>query len=461
MSSTIYTQLLRTTLAASLLAASLATQAKVSPEEAARLDRDLTPMGAERAGNADGSIPAWSGKWLGLPPQLKYDGPGSPYPDPYAAEKPLFVITAANMQQYAANLTDGQKALFKRYPQTFTMPVYPSHRDFRFDQRLYDDIRKNAVNAELINDGNDTRNAWAASPFPIPKNGSELMFNHTLAGRAYTEEANYQQAVVYSNKEQVLEQVNYKIYSIWSAPDKTPESANGVLTNFLLTTLEPIRKKGEIIVGREFITPTAAPRQAWQYSPGQRRVRRAPTVAYDSPTGAGGFRVQDEDRLFNGAPDRYDWAIIGKREIYIPYHNYRIDDSSVNLAQILATTGHVNPQYMRYEKHRVWVLQATLKEGARHIYAKRVLYLDEDTWAATLADNYDSRGQLWRTNMQTSVYAYEMQRYQARLGIYQDLIAGSYLVDRLLVDQKPAKLNASNFVDDDFTPGNLRKLGTR
>ena len=108
MSSTIYTQLLRTTLAASLLAASLATQAKVSPEEAARLDRDLTPMGAERAGNADGSIPAWSGKWLGLPPQLKYDGPGSPYPDPYAAEKPLFVITAANMQQYAANLTDGQ-----------------------------------------------------------------------------------------------------------------------------------------------------------------------------------------------------------------------------------------------------------------------------------------------------------------------------------------------------------------
>ncbi|MDP9530171.1 DUF1329 domain-containing protein [Pseudomonas protegens] len=461
MSSTPYTQLLRTTLAASLLAASLAAQAKVSPEEVARLGQDLTPMGAERAGNADGSIPAWSGKWLGLPPQLKYGGPGSPYPDPYAAEKPLFVITAANMQQYAANLTDGQKALFKRYPQTFTMPVYPSHRDFRFDQRLYDSIRKNALNAELINDGNDTRNAWAASPFPIPSNGSELMFNHTLAGRAHTEEANYLQAVVYPNREQVLEQVNYKIYSPWDAPDQTPESAKGVQSNFLLTTLEPIRKKGEITVGREFITPTAMPRQAWQYSPGQRRVRRAPTVAYDSPTGAGGFRVQDEDRLFNGAPDRYDWTIIGKREIYIPYHNYRIDQPDVTLEQILATTGHVNPQYMRYEKHRVWVLQATLKEGARHIYAKRVLYLDEDTWAATLADNYDSRGQLWRTNMQTSVYAYEMQRYQARLGIYQDLIAGSYLVDRLLVDQKPAKLNASNFVDDDFTPGNLRKLGTR
>ncbi|MCE4052300.1 DUF1329 domain-containing protein [Pseudomonas sp. Au-Pse12] len=461
MSNTPNTLLLRTTLAASLMAACLAAQAKVSPEEAARLGQDLTPMGAERAGNADGSIPAWSGKWLGLPPQLKYDGPGSPYPDPYAAEKPLFVITAQNMQKYAANLSDGQQALLKRYPQTFNIPVYPSHRDFRFDQRLYDHIKANALNAELINDGNDTRNAWAASPFPIPKNGSELMFNHTLAGRAYTEEANYQQAVVYANKEQVLERVNYKIHSIWSAPDRTPENANGVLSNFLQVTLEPLRKKGEIIIGHEFINPTASPRQAWQYSPGQRRVRRAPTVGYDSPTGAGGFRVYDEDRLFNGAPDRYNWSIVGKRDIYIPYHNYRIDDPSVSQEQILATTGHVNPQYMRYEKHRVWVLQATLKQGARHIYAKRMLYLDEDTWAATLADNYDSRGQLWRTNMQTSVYAYEMQRYQARLGIYQDLIAGSYLVDRLLVDQKPAKLNASHFVDDDFTPGNLRKLGTR
>jgi len=339
--------------------------------------------------------------------------------------------------------------------------VYPSHRDFRLDQRLEDQVKKNAVTAELDNDNNDTKNAWGASPFPIPKNGSELMFNHTLQGRASTEEATYGQAVVYSNKEKVLEEVDYKIFSIWSSPDKALDTANGVFTHFLITTLEPVRKKGEIVVGHEFINPTASPRQAWQYSPGQRRVRRAPTVGYDSPTGAGGFRVYDEDRLFNGAPDRYNWTIVGKKEIYIPYHNYKIDDPSVTADQILDTTGHVDPQYMRYEKHRVWVLQANLKEGARHVYAKRVLYLDEDTWSATMADNYDSRGQLWRTNMQTSIYAYEMQRYHARLGIYHDLIAGSYLVDRMLVDQKPAKLNATAFTEDEFTPGNLRKLGTR
>ncbi|WP_137819098.1 DUF1329 domain-containing protein [Pseudomonas sp. 2FG] len=453
--------LLRTALAVTLLSGSLAVQAKVSNEEAARLGQDLTPMGAEKAGSADGSIPAWSGKWRGAPPQVKFAGAGTPYPDPYADEKPLFIITAENVAQYADNLSDGQKALLKRYPATFKIPVYPSHRDFRFDQKMEDNIKQNALNAELTDGGYGTKNAFGASPFPIPKSGSELMFNHVLQGRAAKEEADYLQVVNYADGNKVFEKVNYKILSTWSDTNLTLESANGVMSHFLLTTLEPVRKKGEMVVGHEFINPVADPRQAWMYAPGQRRVRRAPTVGYDSPTGAGGFRVYDEDRLFNGAPDRYTWTILGKKELYIPYHNYKLDDPSVKAEQLLSTKGHINPDYMRYEKHRVWVLEAKLKEGNRHIYAKRVLYLDEDSWAAALADNYDNRGQFWRTNMQASIYTYDTQRYHARLGMYHDLIAGSYLVDRLLVDQHPAKLNASTFTDSDFTPGNLRKLGTR
>ncbi|WP_337157347.1 DUF1329 domain-containing protein [Pseudomonas putida] len=452
---------IRTTLAVALLGSSLALQANVSGTDAASLGKDLTPMGAERAGNADGSIPAWTGKWRGAPPQVKFAGPGTPYPDPYADEKPLFVITAQNMDQYAANLSDGQKALFKRYPDTFKMPVYPSHRDFRVDPDTEAAISRNAASAKLSSDGNDALDAFGASPFPVPKNGNELILNHTMQARAITEEANYNQVVVYADNNRVLEKVNYKIYSLWSDPKQNAQSTNGVFTDFLLTTLEPVRKKGEIVVGHEFINAAAQPRQAWQYTPGQRRVRRAPTVGYDSPTGAGGFRVYDEDRLFNGATDRYDWKIVGKKEIYIPYNNYKIDSPQVSQAEIINAAGHINPDLMRYEKHRVWVLQATLKPSARHIYAKRTFYIDEDSWAATLADNYDARGQLWRTNMQTSVYAYDIQRFHARLGLYHDLIAGSYMVDRLLDGQTPAKLNASNFSADEFTPGNLRKLGTR
>jgi hypothetical protein len=453
--------LIRSTLALALLGSSLILQAAVSEQEIARLGQDLTPIGAEKAGNADGSIPAWTGQWRGTPPQIKFAGPGTPYPDPYAAEKPLFTVTAQNMDQHAEFLSEGVKALLKRYPQTFKVPVYSSHRDFRMDEPMEQFIKSNAATAQLTENGYEVKNAWGASPFPIPQTGAQLLLNHTMQGRARTEEADYVQAVVYSGGNRTIDVVNYKIYSVWSDPDQKPEDAKGVLSHFMVTNLAPVRKKGEIVAGQEFINAFSQPRQAWQYAPGQRRVRRAPTVGYDSPTGAGGFRAYDEDRLFNGSPDRYDWKIVGKREMYIPYNNYGIDAAGVTNDQILANEGHVNPDLMRYEKHRVWVLEANLKPSARHIYAKRVLYIDEDSWAATLADNYDSRGQLWRTNMQTSVYAFDIQRFHARLAIFQDLIAGSYLVDRLLVDQKPALLNVSKWGAEEFSAAHLRKLGTR
>ncbi|MEE9098944.1 MULTISPECIES: DUF1329 domain-containing protein [Pseudomonas] len=435
-------------------------QAKVSPEEAARLGTELTPMGAEKAGNADGTIPAWSGKWRGAPPHVNYAGPGNRYPDPYADEKPLFVITAQNMEQYSKYLTDGQRALFKRYPTTFKMPVYPSHRDFRYSEKAEERIKANAVSAELTQEGNAVAGAFGASPFPIPKNGNELIWNHALQTRAWSEEAVYDQSVIYSNGNTAPQTVHYQISCPWSDPNGSVEqsAASGIMSHFMLTTLKPVRSKGEIIGGNEFIDPMANPRQSWQYLPGTRRVRRAPTVGYDTPTGAGGFRVIDEDRLFNGATDRYNWKMIGKKEIYIPYNNYKLDDPNVKYSDLL-TPNHINPDYMRYELHRVWVVEATLKPGARHIYGKRTLYLDEDSWSAALADNYDNRGQLWRTNMQTTTYAYDIQVNQARVALFHDLIAGSYLADRLSNEQPQPQLNTVKYDSNYFTAANMRKLG--
>ncbi|MDH4555909.1 DUF1329 domain-containing protein [Pseudomonas sp. BN417] len=435
------------------------TLAGISPEDAARLGADLTTMGAEKAGNADGSIPAWSGKWLGAPPHLNYGGSGSQYPDPYADEKPLFVITAQNMAQYADQLSEGQKALFQRYPNSFRMPVYPSHRDFRYSPDVERKIAANAINAKLVHEGNGVTGAIGASPFPIPKNGHELMWNLNLPARAWKEDAVYKMALVLANGNRVYESLDYKILSVWDSPAETVESLDGRQAYALLTTLEPTRKKGEIILAHSFTDPISSPSQSWQYLPGNRRVRRAPTVAYDTPYGAGGFRVMDEDRLFNGAPDRYDWKLVGKQEIYVPYNNYKLDDPSLKLDDLLATSGHVNPEYMRYERHRAWVLEANLKPGKRHIYRKRVIYIDEDSWIGLLADNYDGKGNLWRSNMQTTVYAYDLNGFQARVAIFHDLIAGSYLADRLLDGQRPAKLNSSDIEADYFTTANLRKLG--
>ena len=108
--------------------------------------------------------------------------------DPYASEKPLFTITAENLSQYAERLTDGQKAMFAKYPKTYRMPVYPGHRDFRFSDAVCAAAKKNAENAVLEADGLGTVGAVkGALPFPIPKSGLELAFNNLLPSRAFTE----------------------------------------------------------------------------------------------------------------------------------------------------------------------------------------------------------------------------------------------------------------------------------
>ena len=122
------------------------------------------------------------------------------------------------------------------------------------------------------------------------------------------------------------------------------------------------------------------PRDAWLYNPGQRRVRRAPQVAYDNPgTAADNMRTSDQLDMFNGAPDKYEWKLVGKREVYVPYNSFGMYDFNAKLHDIYLEKFASNA-HRRYELHRVWVVEATLKEGKRHIYHKRILYIDEDSW---------------------------------------------------------------------------------
>ena len=121
--------------AISLLATVSATgYAKVSEEEVARLGQDLTPVGAEKAGNADGTIPAWTGSMTTVPEGLEYGGDGTPLPDPYGDEKPLFSINAQNVDEHADKLSAGMVALIKLRPDTYRMDIYPTHRDGGYPQ---------------------------------------------------------------------------------------------------------------------------------------------------------------------------------------------------------------------------------------------------------------------------------------------------------------------------------------
>ena len=432
--------------------------AKVSAQEADQLGKSLTCLGAEKAGNKDGSIPEFSGKWLGAPPHVSSKETGGVLADPYADEKPLYTVTADNLDKYADKLADGQKALFQRYPKTYKMLVYPSHRDFRVPDWRCAAAKENALKAELIDGDLGVNGMRGAPPFPIPKTGIELQWSMNQPPRAWTEVAYYDQAVVYPKGNIAWGRSYYRILAPSEDPNSSVKTMTGVMAYFNSKTMLPERNKGEIIVGDTAFNFKDG-NNAFQYTPGTRRVRQLPEYGFDMPQGPGGFRTVDDDRLFNGSPERYDWTIVGKREMLIPYDDYRLDDPKIKYADLLKP-GHPDTEAMRFELHRVWVLQGTLKSGFRHQYAKRVLYIDEDSWQAMVAENYDSRGQLWRVAIQHTKYDYAAQTLQARAAIYYDLISGAYLADRLTNEaEKQPLINAGGLKPEMFTGEFAREEG--
>ena len=434
--------------------------AAVAPQDAAKLGSSLTPLGAEKAGNAAGSIPPWSGGITQAP--AGYKGSGTHHIDPFAGDKPLFTITRANLAQYRDQLTPGQVALFETYPDSFQMPVYPSRRSGSAPQWVYDNTAKNAVSAKLLDGGNGFADAYGGIPFPIPQNGVEALWNHIARYRGTYVVRRASEVAVQRNGAYSLvtsqQEALFKFYD----PKGSYADLNNVLFYYLSFTRSPARLAGGAVLVHETLDQVKEPRQAWGYNAGQRRVRRAPNLAYDTPiSAADGLRTADDTDMFNGAPDRYDWKLLGKREIYIPYNSYKLTSPEVKYKDLLQV-GHLNPAYTRYELHRVWVVEGTLKTGARHIYSKRTLYLDEDSWQAAVVDQYDGRGELWRVSMAYLKNYYELPTTWSALDVFHDLQARRYHVQNL-GNEEANTIDFSQPTADDgyFTPAALRRRGTR
>ena len=417
------------------------------------LDERLTPMGAERAGNAAGTIPAWDGGLTQAPEGYRE---GEHYPDPYADDQPLFIIDAGNAGQYAEHLSPGQRALLERYP-SWRMRVFPTRRSAAFPQGHYDETAANVGVARLREDGNGITGTTGGIPFPVPRNGLEAIWNHLTRYRGETYAMNWSQAAVTREGSYTPVRFEYEYEFHYGSLDKSPEEREpGKLFNFLQTVTAPARLAGQILLVHEFLDS----RQAWTYNPGQRRVRLAPNVAYDNPgTAADGLRTNDDFVMFNGATDRYDWELVGKRELYVPYNSYRLLGNGVTMDEVLQP-GHINPDLARYELHRVWVVEARLKEGTSHIYHRRTFYIDEDSWMVVLVDKYDARGELWRVSEQHNINFYNIPLHYPALDAHYDLQSGRYLVMGLRNDEprvyEPIERRAAH-----FTPAGLRSLGTR
>ncbi len=430
--------------------------AKLTTEEISRLGKDLTPLGGEMAGNANGTIPPWKGGITKPPAGYKK---GDHHPDPYAVDKPLFTITAANSGQYAEQLSAGHKAMLKTYP-TFSMKIYPTQRSFSAPQRIYDATRKVAATAELVNNGDGVKGTVNGIPFPIPKSGIEVMWNHLLRFRGEIAERRIAQAAMTRGGDYTLVKFNDEFNLIYSKAGISEKELENKILLFKQEVTSPARLAGEILLVHETLNQITEPRAAWIYNPGQRRVRRAPNVSYDNPgTASDGIRTNDQFDMFNGATDRYDWKLAGKKEIFVPYNSYKLHSDSLKYKEIL-TPLHVNPEHLRYELHRVWVVEATLKEGARHLYKKRTFYVDEDSWQILVVDIYDNRDQLWRVSEGHPINYYEVPTFWTTLEVHSDLQSGRYLAIGLDNESDMYDFDIKRTMND-YSPGALRREGTR
>ncbi len=411
----------------------------------------LTPMGSEAGANADGSIPAWTG---GLTSPAPGYVKGGHYVDPYAGEKSLYSITAANLDQYKDALSPGQISLLKQYPDV-KMNVYPTHRSAALPQKIYDGTAKNRTSAKLTVDDNGVENVVPGIMFPAPTTGAQAIWNHLARYRGDNVAREYANALVFPGAGTTYIRFREKIlFALDTAENK--------MLYFRYQVTEPARLAGASILVIDPINQTTASRDAWAYSPGLRRVRRVPNLGYDwtAPTSSG-LRTADQFEMFNGAPNRYDWKLIGKQELYVAYNAYGMQSPTLSFDALL-TPKHINTEHARYERHRVWKVEATLKPGASHLYSRRTFYFDEDSWQALVVDVYDKDGKLWRVQEAHVINYYDVPLVFPVLETYTDLQSGAYFAFGLTNDYaKPYVFNNTEMSIGEFTSASLGRDGTR
>ncbi len=418
----------------------------------------LTPIGAERAGNASGTIPEWTGGLDRNAGEVLADHFLS---NPYASEQPLLVISAQNYQQYRDNLTPGQIALFERYPESFRMPVYQSHRSIGYPQQIYDQVKQTAGQARLVNRGDGIENfSHGSFAFPLPQTGAEIIWNHHTRYRLNVKRW-YMQAVPQVNGSYTLVKMEEEVGYPHLMPDLDASAMPNNLVFFKQRVNAPARLAGNVLLVHDTLDQLKEPRMAWVYNAGQRRVRRAPQVAYDGPgTASDGMRTSDNFSMYNGAPDRYDWKLIGKKEIYIPYNSNRMTQRGLKYADVLQA-GHINPEHTRFELHRVWEVQGNVKPGQRHLYAQRNFFVDEDSWMIVLGDHYDARGTLWRVGEGHAAFNYVQQLPGYSIETLYDLLAGRYIALGMYTEEVSAPQYDFVPTYNQFTPAALRAAGVR
>jgi hypothetical protein len=424
------------------------------------IENGLTPFGAEIAGNKDGTIPAYTGGIKDFPTGFKADS--GKWADPFSGEKPVLQITAQNYQQYADKLSAASVELFKRYP-TYRMDIYPTHRSVAYPDWYLENSEKNSENAKLEKNGLYLSGAFGGKPFPVPKNGQEALWDWELRYVGAAQKNNVKTWLVDSSGTPILaaqfkSSLLYPYFDLKTEADFRKKGPLAIWYQVYNDYVAPARLIGDTTLFWYFADTADHDQQSWQYNPGQRRVRVAPDLAYDTPNpGYSGAITMDDIQLFYGKIDRWNTKLVGKKEMYIPYNDYKQQYETP--ASKILTPHFVNPDHVRWELHRVWVVDLTLKQGSRHVYSKKTLYIDEDGGGGMM-DAYDQSGKLYRAGFETTVPAYDYKVPYSLGNWFYDFNSGIYIFGSHPAESPGIFFNVS-FPNDYYTPERMQSAGVR
>ncbi len=450
--------------AGAMLFASQAAVAQPTEEQISQLGNTLTPLGAIQAGNAEGTIPSWEGGVCTAPADyspIEGERGGSPYADLFPDQKPLFSITSANLAEYQDKLDEGTKELFRRYPDSYRVDVYPTERTACFPQWVYDNTIERVRNPRLEGDAPGLVNAHAQVPFPIPQDGFQAMWNSNVkfdiprsrgTQGAYLIDASG--GMQLTSIQDIEDQNLYWDNSIDQVPRNQPYWA------LIATTIAPSSVNGVKQMRHAFLNTHERDDMAWSYIPGQRRVRMAPEFKYDTvSTQSGGVLLFDEINGFSGKMDKYDFKLLGRKEMYMPYNAYKAWAAE---PRQLNTPRHHNPDLMRFELRRVWEVEATLKAGERHVQKIKRFYLDEDSWMILAYHAIDHGDQVHHVMYQPSIQRYEVPSYRNGQYVLYDMSKGIYSSASMMgAPGMTGFARVDAYPPNHFTPGALAGGGLR
>ena len=314
----------------------------------------------------------------------------------------------------------------------YRMDVYPSHRTCGVPDFVAGNTRKNLGTARLNDDGWSLKEATVPGyPFPIPSTGVEAMWNAKMRYRGVG--IDFKNLIVAvsprrGSSEWIRAGTEQTLYFPWGAKGSNQLSSFPPVEFYTyFAYVSPTALAGQALAITQYLNQ--AENETFYYFPGQRRVRRMPTYSHDAPQiGMENQYTLDEPNVFNGALDRFDWKLVGKKEMYVPYNAFGAYDFQARFEDV-ARDDFIVQSHRRYELHRVWVIEATVKAGMRHSTPKRTVYLDEDSWAPVLMDDFDGQSSLVKMREGFLVPVYETGTCDVMAMVQNNLAEGRYVVD--------------------------------